>query len=106
MKDVIFITPADGVPGFSLAGFIQVAQDEKKLADLLNRITDNDDYGMIVFDERLYNSDTETLINQLEKKWNGVFILLPSPEFADTAKEDYAARMLRRAIGYQVRIER
>jgi vacuolar-type H+-ATPase subunit F/Vma7 len=106
VKNVVFITPPDALPGFSMAGFIHFSPDRENLHHLLKQITDSHEFGIIVMDERLYDSSTEHLITGLEEQWDGVFILLPTPDFAVTTREDHATRLLRRAIGYQVRIER
>jgi V/A-type H+-transporting ATPase subunit F len=40
----------------------------------------------------------------MEHGWAGILLVLPSPEKLPAEVEDYAARMIRRAIGYHVRL--
>ena len=44
------------------------------------------------------------LLRELEQAWNGVLLVLPSPEKPPAEVEDYAARLIRKAIGYHVRL--
>ena len=38
----------------------------------------------------------------MEDRWYGIFLILPAPERAFEV-EDYAVRLIKRAIGYRVR---
>jgi V/A-type H+-transporting ATPase subunit F len=60
--------------------------------------------GVILVDERLVVDLTEERIKELERRWPGLVIVLPAPAKAVRIEEDYALRLIRRAIGYQVRL--
>ena len=60
--------------------------------------------GVLVIDERLIGETTLERLQQLEARWPGVIVVLPGPEETTVTGEDYAMRLIRRAIGYQVRL--
>lgn len=104
MKKIVFITPHDAEYGFSLAGIRQQSVEPEETEAVLRAAVDNPDTGLIIIDERLVNNDTEELIRGLEHGWSGVILVMPSPEKFPPEVEDYAARLIRRAIGYHVRL--
>ena len=59
---------------------------------------------MVILDERLVEEVGEEMLHSLEKRWPGVLVVLPAPG-ASGAGEDYALRLIRRAIGYQVKVK-
>jgi vacuolar-type H+-ATPase subunit F/Vma7 len=40
----------------------------------------------------------------LEGRWPGLVVVLPAPLRTQVAEEDYVLQLIRRAIGYQVRL--
>jgi V/A-type H+-transporting ATPase subunit F len=60
--------------------------------------------GLIIIDERLVTGMPEERLRELEQGWNGILLVLPSPVKPPAEVEDYAARLIRRAIGYHVRL--
>ncbi len=111
MKKVAFITPPDADYGFSLTGIPQYAVDTPTLEDTLHKVMEDADNGLVVIDERLVAGGRETegipeeQLRTLEHGWHGILIVLPSPEKPPAEVEDYAARLIRRAIGYHVRLK-
>lgn len=105
MKKIAFITPPDAEHGFALTGIGQYAVEadhaERKLRDVMS----DPDAGLVIIDERLLKGFAEERVRELEQGWNGIFLILPSPEKAAPEVEDYAARLIRRAIGYHVRLK-
>lgn len=104
MKNIVFITAQDAEFGFQLAGTEQYISDGKNLMALLKDIMQKSETGLIIIDERLIDVDTEEKLRVAERLWNGVLIVLPSPERPEAEIEDYASRLIRRAIGYHVRL--
>jgi hypothetical protein len=43
-------------------------------------------------------------LREMERRSPGVIVLLPAPEAGPPLEEDYVLRLIRRAIGYQVRL--
>lgn len=105
MKKIAFVTPPDAEHGFALTGIGQYAVEadnaERKLRDVMS----DPDAGLVIIDERLLKGIAEERVRELEHGWNGIFLILPSPEKAAPEVEDYAARLIRRAIGYHVRLK-
>lgn len=104
MKKIVFITPADAEFGFRLTGTDQHIADKGNLMTVLKDTAADPDTGLIIIDERLMSSETEGMMKDIERSWHGILLVLPSPERAGAETEDYASRLIRRAIGYHVRL--
>ena len=98
---IVFITEKDAEYGFSLAGFRQYECTDSELEELLDKLTDTDEFGLYVIDERLIN---ENKLSEMEKNRNMVFVIMPPPAKMITKREDYAARLLRKTIGYHIKL--
>lgn len=104
MKRIIFLTPPDARYGFLLTGVRQQVVDAPSLERVLGELTADPRIGVIVVDERLIEPAADPQIARLEQRWPGLLVVLPAPEPQAEAAEDYALRLIRRAIGYQVRL--
>jgi V/A-type H+-transporting ATPase subunit F len=40
----------------------------------------------------------------MERRWPGLVVMLPAPREGARVEEDYVLRLIRRALGYQVRL--
>lgn len=105
MKKIVFITPKDAEYGFSLAGVTQYAVTAIEVEAALKKALEEPDAGVVVIDERLTKGMSEERIREIEEKWYGVFLILPAPEKAVMEIEDYTLRLIKRAIGYHMRIK-
>jgi vacuolar-type H+-ATPase subunit F/Vma7 len=104
MKKIAFITPSDASYGFSLSGVPQYAVKAVDAEVTLKRTMTETGTGLIIIDERLLQGMPEERLRELEHGWHGILLVLPSPEKPPPEIEDYAARLIRRAIGYHVRL--
>ncbi len=110
MKKIAFITPPDVKYGFSLGGVPQIVVSTMS-EELLVKTMDETENGLVIIDERLMNGGrdgegpSEERIREMEQRWQGILLVLPSPEKPPAEEEDYAARLIRRAIGYHVRLK-
>ena len=104
MKKVIFITGQDARFGFGLAGIDQYVAVPHELEEVLGKGVSDPENGLIIIDERLTAGIDEERLREIEKGWHGVVVVLPSPVATPAEVEDYASRLIRRAIGYHVRI--
>ena len=104
MKKIVFITPHDARYGFSLSDVTQfiVAPNEAETA--VRQAMTDPACGVVVIDERLLPGINEERFREMEKRWFGLLIVLPAPEKAGEEGEDYAQRLIRRVIGYHVRL--
>lgn len=104
MKKVIFITGQDARFGFGLAGVGQYVAEPHELEQTLITAVSDPENGLIIVDERLTVGIDDERLREIEGGWHGVVVVLPSPVTTPAEVEDYAARLIRRAIGYHVRI--
>jgi V/A-type H+-transporting ATPase subunit F len=105
VKKVVFITPADAEYGFRLTGAEHMAIGEEDLEETLRTVMANQETGLVILDERLARGMNEAKLREMEKRWYGILIILPAPERPGAEVEDYAMRLIRRAIGYHVKVK-
>ncbi len=105
MKEIAFITPPDAAYGFKLSGVTHLVTQNEEAQDVLRKTMNESEYGLLIIDERLIAGITEERLRELEQAWNGILLVLPSPQKPPAEVEDYAARLIRRAIGYHVRLK-
>ena len=103
-KRIIFFTEKDAGFGFNLAGFEQHICDSEGLESLLQQFIQKPEYGLFVIDERLITESIDNRLRELEQELDLVFIIMPPPMKIETKREDYAVKLLRKAIGYHVRL--
>jgi len=101
---IVFLTPEDARYGFSLAGVRQEISDAAAASGSLQRLTEDRNVGLVFIDERLHWGIDEEWLEELEKNWPGLVIVLPAPEKLEEIPEDYAMQLIVKAIGYQVRL--
>ena len=104
MKNLVFITPADARHGFILAGARQLVVTAADAEATLRQILADPDTSVAVIDERLLAGIPEERFREMERRWFGLLIVLPAPEKIGEEGEDYAERLIRRVIGYHVRL--
>lgn len=104
MKKIVFLTTRDAEHGFSLAGIMHLAVEPAETGGVLDRVLAEPDNGLVIIDERLVQGEIEERLRDREQAWGGILLVLPSPEMLPPEAEDYAARLIRRAIGYHVRL--
>jgi V/A-type H+-transporting ATPase subunit F len=105
MKKIAFITPKDSEFGFLLAGVNQYVTGKEDFIPMLKSILLDPDTVLVIVDERLVRDGNEEKMKEIENAWHGILIVLPSPERPVEEIEDYASRLIRRAIGYHVRLK-
>ena len=103
MNRIVVLTPSDADNGFACAGAIQHAVPPGQAAAILQQALDEAGSGVVILDERLLAEIGEELLHELEERWPGVLVVLPAPGISGVG-EDYATRLIRRAIGYQVKV--
>jgi len=104
LKTIAFMTPSDTRFGFSMAGVSQFVVTQEEAEDTLHKLVAVAEIGLIVVDERLISGIDEDRLRDLEGLWHGIILVLPSPVKPVVESEDYAARLIRRAVGYHVRL--
>jgi len=104
MKKIAFITPPDVTFGFRLTGAEHYVVSNDDVVQRLLRIISKTDMGLVILDERLTQKLPIEELRKIEKKWQGILLVLPSPERREIEIEDYAVSLIRQAIGYHVRL--
>ena len=104
MKKILFVTPEDAACGFSLAGVRQLVLSTADLRPRVQMVADDPAIGVLAIDERLVDRAVQQAIDDIERRTPGLVVVLPAPIETERPAEDYALRLIRRAIGYQVRI--
>lgn len=104
MKQIAFITGTDARHGFGIAGAVQHTVAAGEAWETLQQVLADPETGVIAVDERLMSGIGEERLRELERRWFGILLVLPAPEKVRAEADDYAMRLVRRAIGYHVRI--
>lgn len=105
MKQVLFLTPEDAVPGFALAGVRQQVADGDSFWPALEAACADPTIGVIAADVRLLETAGTERLHRLTRHWPGVLVTLPAPASTARPPEDELQRLVRRALGYHVRLE-
>jgi vacuolar-type H+-ATPase subunit F/Vma7 len=105
VKKILVLTPAVPVAGFAIAGVIAREAVPIELPRLIDEAIADSSVGLIAIDERIIGPEGRERIREAERRWRGAVVVLPSPSKPGRADEDYAHRLIRRAIGYQVRVQ-
>jgi len=104
-KRIIFFTEKDASYGFRLAGFEQHVCTSDDLESHLEQFVAKPEYGLFVIDERLVTESIDARLRNLERGMDMVFVIMPPPLKMETKREDYAVRLLRKAIGYHIQLK-
>lgn len=104
VKKIVFITPHDAQYGFSLAGVTQYEVIEDTAEEFLETLVKQSEIGLIVIDERLTRNINEKKLREFEEVFSGLLIVLPSPIKPVYEALDYVSKLIKRAIGYYVRL--
>lgn len=103
---VVIASPGLGV-GFELAGVsVLEAADGLEATRQLNRLLDNEDAGVVMIDESLYEALPDEMRRNLQRSAVPVVIPVPGPDWTrESTAHEYIVDILRRAIGYRVRLQ-
>lgn len=105
MKRVLVLTPAEARLGFALAGVRQREVTPAETWSVLREAMADAQIAVIAADERLLAGLDAGRLRELTARWSGVLVTLPAPAGATRLAEDELQRLVRRALGYHVRLE-
>jgi vacuolar-type H+-ATPase subunit F/Vma7 len=93
--------------GFALAGVpVFEAADGLDAAQQIDHLVDGLHAGVVIIDEALYRDLPEEVRRNLERSAFPVVIPVPGPDWAaESTAHEYIVEILRRAIGYRVRLQ-
>ena len=93
--------------GFSLAGVrVLEATDGAHAAERLEKLVEEDRSGVVIIEESLHEGLPEETSRTLRRAAFPVVIPVPGPKWtAESSAHEYIVEILRRAIGYRVRLQ-
>jgi len=96
----------DSLEGFALAGVRALsASDARECAVLLERLVAEPEHGVLLVEDALYRALPDELRERLERRAVPVVVPFPGPQREEAAPAELElVEMLRRAIGYRVRL--
>lgn len=109
MPCLVFLSPPDESLGFRLAGYpCVVAEAGPGAQQAVESLMRDPAVGLIAIDERIFQSLPERLQKKAEGSNRPAVVPIPSLFGWERVSggEDYIIRMIRRAVGYQLRIRR
>ncbi len=109
MAELLLITGPRASDGFKLGGFEVKELDEGSDVDeVMEEVASADKYGLVCMEERFFEKISERVIKRIRKKGLPVILSMEIPEkWGETSGgESHIARLIRRAIGYQINIKK
>ncbi len=103
------ITDPDTALGFRLAGVeVNEATDPVQAGEQLLALLRAGEAGIVIYNEDFVSALPEPAVIALEESLTPVFFAIPGAQTVRPAerREEYLARLVRRAIGYQLQIKR
>lgn len=96
--------------GFSLAGVDVIStHDSAQVVELLRDATKSRSWGIIIVDETLLEGVDEREKNALFERTIPLVITIPGTmhwvDVEKSSSDDFVARLIRRAVGYQLNIQ-
>ncbi len=109
MSEVLVVGQPEIVEGFGLTGArVETVSDPGRVEWLVSELLRTRDTGIVVITEDLYEEIPEKLRVKAEASARPLFITLPRPAGREIweEREDLISRIIRRAIGYRLKIKR
>lgn len=103
---ILAITEEGYDAGFRLAGCdAEIVKDEKDMLSILEKYIENKIYGIIIVDAEIFYKIEERKRKIFEESAIPVIIPLYLKEKGKVGAEEYLKEVVRRAIGYSIRIK-
>ena len=109
MYRLVVLTDPDNAGGFRLAGVdVEVAESIPQARSLLASMLDDDETGIIAINERLTEAIDDRMAKKIESIYRPIVVSLPIREKLEVASDHqaYLARLIRRAIGFDITLRR
>ncbi|MGB5701374.1 MAG: V-type ATP synthase subunit F [Polyangiales bacterium] len=106
-SNLIVIASSGLTAGFALAGVTVVeAASGEDAAREIDRLAVEANAGVVIIEERLYDAIPEERRRSFSRSPLPVVIPVPGPDWTTESKaHEYIVEILRRAIGYRVRLQ-
>ena len=109
MYKLIVLTDPDNADGFRLAGVdVEIVDSEDQVRERLNRLLDDESSGIIAVNEGLMAAIDERTQRKIDSIYRPLVISLPLREKLAIGDDHraYLARLIRRAIGFDITLRR
>ena len=106
MKEILFLTCNDSDPGFALTGIRQQSLTAEFAWETIQQACSDPEVGVVAVDSRLVESLEPIRLRELTDRWPGVLVTLPAPASRRTTPSDELQRLVQRALGYHVRLQK
>ena len=109
MNKIMVITYSDIAVGFKLAGVdVMTPKDDEEISDLFEDCLNNNEYGLVAVEEAFLANLNEWTRKKLDKAGKPIIVPISTPQkwAGREAADTYLARLVRKAIGYQIKIKR
>jgi len=106
MKEILFLTMEDSAPGFALTGVRQQMLSQEEAWPTIQEACADPEVGVVAADTRLLEKIDPIRLRELTERWPGVLVTLPAPADRRTPPSDELQRLVQRALGYHVRLQR
>ncbi len=109
MTELLVIAGEDVAPGFRLGGFDCIEVRDKALVPtLIEDIVKEGRYGLVCIEDRFMNSIPRDLMRRIDKEGLPVMIPVTIPRSwgEGEPKESPIAALIRRAIGYHIKLKK
>ncbi len=106
MKEILFLTLEDSAPGFALTGVRQQTLSREEAWSTIQKACADPEVGVVAADTRLLEKLDQVRLRELTDHWSGVLVTLPAPADKRTSPSDELQRLVQRALGYHVRLQR
>lgn len=106
-RRLVVIAPPGLSAGFSLAGVrVLEARNGAHAGERLEKLVDEDRVGVVIIEESLHRDLPEETNRTLRRVAFPVVIPVPGPKWtSESTAHEYIVEILRRAIGYRVRLQ-
>ena len=108
MAEIIVLTTPDNETGFRLAGFSTMTISVEQATTALDNLSKEGKYGLVCIEELLYVNVKKEIVDRIRKKGLPVIMPLHIPNTFNESgtREGHIARLIRRTIGYQVKLKK
>ncbi len=106
MKEILFLTLEDSAPGFALTGVRQQTLSREEAWSTIQKACADPEVGVVAADSRLLEKLDQIRLRELTDHWSGVLVTLPAPADKRIPPSDELQRLVQRALGYHVRLQR
>ena len=110
MLKVLAISEKELARGFALAGLETLTvSDTKQASEALLKVISDGEYGIVIMDEKFSSELDKRVRIALSRSNAPMLVSIPAElKWRDTETlppDDYVARLIRRAVGYQLNIK-